>query len=157
NRAAALVWLALGRVYGEGSPDDREALARFAGRHLVGRARARVLRRLAKGPHSGVRQAVQGGVGLRMPDEVARPGRRDGPWDATGWLHGNGPRPRETRPNAFNGEPAPEAPDGRHRQGRRVQEAHGLPVVGTVGELRKLLGIRSPAQLGHLLLACAGD
>jgi hypothetical protein len=161
NRAAAHVWRALGRVYAEGTPHGREALARFAGRHLVGRARARVLRRLAKDPDLGVRRAVQREMELQLPDEVALPARRDGPWDATGWLQGNGPRPREdeagARANRFTGDPGAEGPGGRHRQGRRVQEAHGLPVVGTVGELRQLLGIRSPAQLGYLLLACDGD
>ena len=157
NRAAAYVWLALGRIYADGAPSDREALARFAGQHLVGRARARVLRRLAKDPDFGVRRVVWREMESRLPDEVALPARRDGPWDATGWLHGHGPRSREARAILFPGEAAPEAPGGRHRQGRRVQEAHGLPVVGTVGELRRLLGIRSAAQLGYLLLASDCD
>src|SRR5262249_18800067 len=138
---------------GGGAGGEGGGLAGFGGEHMVGRARARVLRRLARDTDIGVRRVVRREMESRLPDEVALPARRDGPWDATGWLHGHGPRPREDRANPFSREPAPEGPSGRHRQGRRDQEAPGLPVVGSVGELRRLLGIRSAAQLGYLLLA----
>ena len=155
NRAAAHVWRALDRFHLEGSPDERSALARFAGRHLFGRGRARILRRLAKDPDIGVRRMVQGEMESRMPDEVALPARLDGAWDATGWHYGTGLRSSEPRVNPFTSDPflgAASSRLGRHSQGRRVQEANGLPVLGTVGELRQLLGIRSEAQLGFLLL-----
>ncbi len=96
-----------------------------------------------------------------LPDEVALPARRDGAWDATGWLHGNGPPPAaRPAPTRSRGEPAPK---GRPCQvignrGQAIQKRHGLPVVGTVGELRPaFLGIRSVAQLGYLLLASDAD
>src|SRR5262249_46061346 len=44
-------------------------------------------------------------------------------------------------------------PLARHEQGSDILEANGLPVATTVAELRELLGVRSPKQLGYFLLA----
>lgn len=136
NRAGAHVWLALDRVLSGGSLRPHLALIEFASRHMVGRARDRILRRLAKAPEFPVRRAARGAIERLRPDEVALPSRKGGDWDATGWLHGIDPHGV-----------------ARHRTGTRVQEKHGLPVLGSVGALHGLLGIKTPAQLGYFLLA----
>src|SRR5262249_60991966 len=45
------------------------------------------------------------------------------------------------------------APIRRHKQGRKIQEQHGVPPLASVEKLRDLLQIRSPGQLGFFLLA----
>jgi hypothetical protein len=136
NRASAHVWLALERLYGSGQPREKGDLAEFALRHMTERARARVLRRLSKDADLRVRSRVRHLVRRGRLHEVAIPAGAEGAWDASGWLHGVVP-----------------APLARHRQGREVQLANGLPPLGTVGELRQLLGIRSVKQLGYFLRA----
>src|SRR5262249_43819379 len=64
------------------------------------------------------------------------PPGRQGDWTTEGWLKG-------TEPGRIQ----------RHRQGRRVQEKLGLPVLKNVESLRELLGIKSPSQLGWFLVA----
>lgn len=68
--------------------------------------------------------------------EVALPSRPEGDWNASGWLRGAEPG------RLF-----------RHRAGERIQAKHGLPPVANLRQLRELLGIHSPRQLGYLLLA----
>jgi retron-type reverse transcriptase len=136
NRAAAHVWLALERFYSSDDPSVRVALLRFARDHLAEEAQARICRRLAKDPAWRVRSQTRHLVERRGFREVALPLTPDGAWDATGWLQGTTDQPL-----------------ARHRQGRRVLQEHGLPVVANLAGLRKLLGIRSTRQLGYLLLA----
>jgi hypothetical protein len=103
-------------------------------------ALARVCRRLVKDADSVVRRKAQQVVRRGRVREVALPVEADGDWDATGWLRGVG-----------------DAPLSRHRQGKRVLEARGLPVIANCKQLRELLDIRSPRQLGYFLLATDAD
>jgi hypothetical protein len=140
NRASAHVWRALDAFFSSPSPSDRMALLNFALTNMVDEAQARVCRRLVKDSDVGVRRSARGVVEKRHFREVALPATPDGAWDATGWLKGT------------TGEGL-----ARHRQGRRVLESRGLPVLANVGSLRKLLGIKSSAQLGYFLLATDAD
>jgi hypothetical protein len=140
NRACAHVWLQFHAILASPAPSDRLALLHFALSHMVVEAQARVCRRLVKDPDVGVRRSARGIVERRRFREVALPATPDGDWDSTGWLKGT------------TGERL-----SRHRQGRRVLESRGLPVLSNVGALRKLLGIKSPAQLGYFLLASDAD
>src|SRR5262249_9415650 len=136
NHASACVWQALERFFAADLPLARRQLLDFAQAHMVEEAKARICRRLAKDPHARVRKAAQKLIERGDIHEVALPLGRDGDWDATGWLQGTRDR-RVTR----------------HKHGKRPQEQHGVPVLNNVGQLRQLLGIRSPAQLGYFLLA----
>jgi hypothetical protein len=136
NRAAGHVWSALERFYAFGDPAARVALFRFARDHLPEAAQAPICRRLVKDTAWRVRSLARRLVERSAFREVALPLTPDGAWDATGWLQGTVGRP------LFH-----------HRQGRRVLQEHGLPVIKDLAELRKLLGIKSPNQLGYLLLA----
>jgi hypothetical protein len=136
NRAAGHVWSALERFYASGDPSVRVALLRFACDHLPEAAQAHICRRLVKDTAWRVRSLARRLVERSGFREVALPLTPDGAWDATGWLQGTVGRP------LFQ-----------HRQGRRVLQEHGLPVVRNLAELRKLLGIKSPNQLGYFLLA----
>jgi RNA-directed DNA polymerase len=136
NRANAHVWRALDGLLASPARSVRMALLTFATAHMVEEAQARICRRLVKDPDVGVRGSARRLVEKGRFREVALPATADGAWDATGWLQGTAG-----------------APLSRHRQGRRVLEAHGLPVLSNLGELRELLGIKSPAQLGYFLLA----
>jgi retron-type reverse transcriptase len=140
NRASALVWRSLDAFFASPNPADRLVLLNFALSHMVEEAQARVCRRLVKDPDVSVRRTARRVVEKRGFREVALPATPDGAWDASGWLRGT------------TGEPL-----SRHRQGRRVLESRGLPVLNNVGALRKLLGIKSPAQLGYFLLATDAD
>jgi retron-type reverse transcriptase len=136
NRAAAHVWPLAGEILRSGSSLARERLLGFVANHLPPQAQARVFRRLVKDSDLRVRRKAARLLKRTRLHEVALPTKRHGDWDATGWLHG-----------------ATTEPLTRHPQGRRVQEQHGLPVLTNVGQLRDLLGIKSPAQLGWMLLA----
>jgi hypothetical protein len=140
NRASALLWPLLERLLAGGGPKEKCDLGGFALRHLTERARARVLRRLVKDADLRVRGPVRHMVRHGHLHEVALPAGREGDWDATGWLRGAAPGKLS-----------------RHRQGRAVQAANGLPELSTVGELRELLGIRSAKQLGFFLRATDRD
>ncbi|HEX5271200.1 MAG TPA: reverse transcriptase family protein [Gemmataceae bacterium] len=140
NRAGAYVWRHCDAIFASPNPPDRLALLHFALAHMVEGAQARVCRRLVKDPDVSVRRTARGVVEKRHFHEVALPATPDGDWDASGWLRGTG------------GDKL-----SRHRQGRRVLESRGLPVLPNVVALRKLLGIKSPAQLGYFLLATDAD
>jgi hypothetical protein len=114
----------------------RVSLLSFAEQHMVPEAQARIYRRLVKDPVGRVRTKARKLVQRARLREVALPLKSDGDWDTTGWLRGT-----------------LQAPLSRHVLGRRVQARHGLPEIGTLAELRALLGIRSPQQLGYFLLA----
>ncbi len=136
NRAAAHIWLALDHFYSYDNPSVRVRLLYFARDHLGEEAQARLCRRLVKDSSWRVRALARRLVEQQGFREVALPLTPDGPWDATGWLHGVGNQP------LF-----------RHRQGRRVLQEHDLPMIADLAELRQLLGIKSPNQLGYFLLA----
>ncbi len=140
NRASAHVWSQLETFYTSLDERDRLNLLEFAGEHLVEQARARIYRRLCKDPSIQVRRRVHRQIHQARLPEVALPSSADGAWDSTGWSHGTQGRPL-----------------ARHPQGRRVQRQLGLPEITTGAELRQLLGIRSPQQLGWLLLASDMD
>jgi RNA-directed DNA polymerase len=135
NRAAAHVWSALERFYEADDAAVRVELVRFARDHLPESGQAPICRRLIRDSawrvRSLARRLIQQG-GIR---EVALPLTSDDAWDATGWLQGT------------------DRPMSRHRQGTRVLEQRGLPVIKNLAELRKRLGIKSPNQLGYFLLA----
>ncbi len=137
NLASACVWRALDRFFVADRPQLRSDLLSFASRHMVPEALARVCRRLVKDPHHRVRHAARRLVERGKIREVALPATPEGEWGAMGWLAGL-PGDRGL---------------ARHKQGRRVQEQNGVPVLRNVGALRELLNIRSPAQLGYFLLA----
>jgi retron-type reverse transcriptase len=136
NRAAAHVWLVRERFFTAEEPALRSALLSFAVEHMAEEALARICRRLVKDADQGVRRAAQRLVHRGRIREVALPLDAEGDWDATGWLRG-----------------ATEAPLSRHKQGRRILEARRLPVIANLKQLRELLLIKSPRQLGYLLLA----
>ena len=136
NRVAAHVWGALDLFYAADDPDVRSVLLKFARDHLPETAQAYICRRLAKDSAWRVRSMARRIIEQHGFREVALPLTSDGDWDATGWLHGMVGQP------LFH-----------HRQGRRVLQENGLPVIQNLAKLRKLLGIKSPNQLGYFLLA----
>jgi retron-type reverse transcriptase len=136
NRASGHVWNALEVFYTSPDEKDRLNLLEFAHDHLVEQAQARIYRRLAKDSSIHVRRRVQRAVTQARLPEVALPRDKEGAWDSTGWTHGSQGRPLS-----------------RHPQGRRVQQGLGLPEISNVAELRQLLGVKSPQQMGWLLLA----
>jgi hypothetical protein len=140
NRASAHIWRHLDRILGSTEVTDRLHLLFFARDHLPRQALARLLRRMVKDPVAQVRRQAQRVIRMSRIREVALPAKPDAPWDQTGWTHG-----------AFTG------PLSRHEQGSRVRKRLGLPQVATLGELRKLLDIRSERQLGYFLLATDAD
>jgi RNA-directed DNA polymerase len=136
NRAAAHVWLALPQFYAADQPELRRRLVAYAGAHLPEPARARVLRRLVRDTSIAVRRRAQKMVRQCDIREVALPADPDGAWDASGWFRG-------TEENRL----------ARHRQGTRVLERLGLPVLRTLRDVREALGVKSEKQLGYFLLA----
>ncbi len=136
NRAAIGVWQAREQFFHSSSPGLRGALVNFAAEHLVEQAQARIYRRLIKDPSAKVRARVRKLIARARLREVALPLKPDGAWDPSGWAHG-----------------IVAGPLSRHEQGRRIQAQHGVPELKNVGELRALLGIVSPRQLGYFLLA----
>lgn len=136
NRANALVWERLEEFLSHPDGTARKALIRYAADHLPERALARVLRRFAKDADMEVRKQVKAAIKKTKVREVALPAKKDGDWDASGWM----------------------LPDGhpklvRRKTGRRVLEKTGVPVLKNLQQLRELLGIKSPNQLGYFLLA----
>jgi hypothetical protein len=140
NRVMARVWPLVGQVLTSGSTSAKQGLLELASAHMTPQAKARVLRHLVKDSDLGLRSKAAKRLRQARLREVALPARRDGTWDTSGWLHGI-PAGRLTR----------------HPQGRRVQLQNGLPTLSNVGQLRKLLGIKSEAQLGWFLLASDAD
>ncbi|MEK6238598.1 MAG: reverse transcriptase family protein, partial [Planctomycetales bacterium] len=86
-----------------------------------------------------VRRAVGRMIEQSDIREVALPLTADAAWDSSGWLHGTN---REL---------------SRHPQGRRIQQRQGVPTIKNLKQLRALLGINSPRQLGYFLLASDKD
>ncbi|HEY8505149.1 MAG TPA: reverse transcriptase family protein, partial [Gemmataceae bacterium] len=137
NRACVHVWRALDRFFEPAAdPGLRTQLLTFAREHMPERAQARVLRRLIKDPVTKVREFARRLVERSNFREVALPATPDGAWDPAGWARGTEGKPLS-----------------RHKQGRRVRERLGLPDLTTLSQVRKLLGVKSPSQLGYLLLA----
>lgn len=135
NHAFGYIWPRLDELL-HGTTTTRRALVAFARHHLAERARARIFRRLAKDANRDVRRTVASALRAGTIYEVALPPSQGAPWDAHGWRAG------VLHPRLF-----------KHAQGARVQKDKGVPKLQTVEDLRKLLGIRSAAQLGWLLTA----
>ncbi|HJZ53389.1 MAG TPA: reverse transcriptase family protein [Gemmataceae bacterium] len=143
NRVNMLIWEQIDALL-VALPKQRIGLIKYAQEHMPQRVLARILRRMAKDPDVEVRTTVRKTIRKAKLHEVALPQtQRDGKgwkpvgdWDATGWL---------LSPD--------KAKVTRHKTGKRVQEKNGVPVVTTLEQLRKLLGIKSPNQLGYFLLA----
>ncbi len=135
NDACVRVWRLLPQLFA-GTVGAKHSLLYFASQHMPPEAQARIYRRLAKDAVLSVRRKAQQLVQRAHLQEVALPREPEGAWDPTGWFKG-----------VVNDRL------DRHRQGRRIQEANGVPPLNNVGEMRQLLGIRSEAQLGYLLLA----
>ena len=136
NRAAEAVWPFMDRILTDGDPTTRRYLLDFAIDALPLVAAARVCRRLAKSPDLMLRDRVRKLLAAGKIREVALPGRRNGNWDATGWFAG-----------------LTDAGLARHPTGSDTQADRGVPTLLTVADVRELLGIASPAQLGYFLLA----
>jgi retron-type reverse transcriptase len=137
NRANALIWERFEAILSDPEGRNRLAFARYAAAHMPPRALARVLRRLAKDPDMSVRTPVARMIAKGKIQEVALPAKKDGDWNASGWL--------------LTEEQAKIAK--KHKTGKRVQERTGVPALATLADLRKLLNVKSPAQLGFFLLA----
>jgi hypothetical protein len=100
--------------------------------------KSRIIRRLSKDADLLVRRMVHRVILRNPPPEVALPVDPKASWDARGWAHG-------VEPGRLL----------RARQGpKKTQQSLKLPNLTTVGQLRKLLGIKSPKQMGYLLLSC---
>jgi RNA-directed DNA polymerase len=141
NRASALVWASLECFLTSPREQSRLALIAFAAEHMVEQAQARIFRRLVKDPAMPVRNRARRAIRETRIQEVALPlNTKEAGWDPTGWSQGT----QDVRL-------------GRHPQGTRVQKRAGVPPIATVADLRQLLGIRSPRQLGYLLLATDAD
>lgn len=136
NHANGKVWEQLESLLAHPTARGRIFLVNYAVAHMPPRGTARVLRRLAKDPDMEVRAAVQKAIKRAKLKEVALPQKKDGNWDATGWML-----------------PPGQSKVTRHKTGKRVQEKVGVPVVTNLEQLRKLLNIKSPNQLGYFLLA----
>lgn len=140
NHTSTLLYPELERCYQAEYHVHRVALARLAFEHFTPQARNRVLRHLAKDRSMVVRRAVQRILARSSLREVALPQTSDEAWDQSGWLAG-----------------IQDASLARHRTGRAVQKQQGVPVLANVAALRKLLGIKSPQQLGYFLRATDAD
>jgi retron-type reverse transcriptase len=136
NRANELVWERLEELLSHPHSKGRIDLVKYAADHLPERAQARVLRRLAKDPDMAVRKQVKIAIKKAKIREVALPQKKDGDWDPTGWMLPDD-HPKLTK----------------RKTGKRVQEKTGVPVIKNLQDLRNLLGIKSPNQLGYFLLA----
>jgi retron-type reverse transcriptase len=139
NRASAHVWQALESLYGA-EPRTRSVLLIFARAHMTTQAVARICRRLVKDPQMWVRNRACKLVQQFGIREVALPISAEASWDQTGWMRGT-----------------TDVDLKRHHSGKRVLERHDLPEIATVAGLRKLLAIKSEAQLGWFLLASELD
>lgn len=95
-----------------------------------------ICRQLSKHPHSTIRTKARVLAERKHPTDVALPSQPEGDWNFEGWRRGI------ERGKLL-----------RHLTGHRTLKAHALPVLNNVGELCTFLGIRSPSQLGFLLLS----
>ncbi|MFM8272865.1 MAG: reverse transcriptase family protein [Gemmata sp.] len=136
NSANKLLWPQLESILCNPNLDVRLELAYYARDHMPARACARVLRRLANDPSRAVRRFVTRAVSTTLIQEVALPAEKDGKWDPSGWLL-NEDKKRINR----------------HVGSARDQERNGVPVLRCLADVRKLLNIKSPEQLGFFLLA----
>jgi retron-type reverse transcriptase len=136
NRANELIWEQYETLVTNPEGKLRLVFIRYAIEHLPPRARARVLRRLAKDPDMEVRNQVARAIRKSKIREVSLPQEKDGDWDTSGWML-----------------PGNEKKVTRHKTGTRILKKNNLPIINTLGELRKLLNIKSKNQLGYFLLA----
>src|SRR5262249_28275598 len=138
--ACAHIWRAADQILASDDPQARSFFLAFVQSHMPPRAQARFLRLLARDPSPRLRTKVRRLLQRNPLREGALPQERTGTWDTTGWFPRTG---RETGGKGL----------ARHRQGRKIQDRTGVPPIANLGQLRKLLDIRSPSQLGWFLLA----
>jgi RNA-directed DNA polymerase len=136
NRANTLIWEQFEALLSAPDGNMRLMFARYAREHMPQRALARILRRLAKDPDMSVRTNIAYLIQRAKIQEVALPAKKDGPWNVSGWSL-SGKQVKITR----------------HKTGKRVLERTGVPPLANLEQLRKLLNIKSPQQLGFFLLA----
>ena len=117
-------------------PADRLELLHYACEFFPRENQTSTLRRLCQDPSPRVRNAAAKAVRRLHIHEVALPASASRPWDASGWS------PVVQRRGI-----------ARHPQGSRTQQSRGLPVLTRLDELRELLKIATPKQLGWLLTA----
>ena len=119
--------------------DAPNELLDHAMNHFPRFGRLRVLRRLAKHPRLSVRKRVISQLKFLQIAEVSLPQKALGDWNTQGWFAGIQER-------------------GKSFQVRTPEKLKGvLPKISTVGDLRELLKIKSPKQMGWLLLATDGE
>lgn len=134
-RAYQLVVRQLDDLLDAGFPAKRGLLT-FARKVLSPAEAAFIARRLVRDHHRDIRRSAVSLLHTKRPLDVALPATPDGDWDYTGYLRG-----------------IEKGRLDRHKGGVRRQQEQGVPTLQTVGELRELLGIASPEQLGFLLVA----
>lgn len=100
----------------------------------------RIARALLRHPHTSVRRRAVSLLRRKQPTDIGLPLEPGGEWSWQGWTRGAQPG------RLF-----------RHARGSRRQQELGVPQLANVGEVRALLGVRSPAQLGWLLTASSGE
>jgi RNA-directed DNA polymerase len=156
NQACAKVWLAKDVLLSFEASDLRSEVLAFTQAHMPPAAQARIFRRLVRDPHPAIRLRARRAVEGSRLREVSLPPTTNKPWDTAGWLRGtNGGRLFRHGPAG----PVQLSLFGtvrqffRRRSGREPVAERGLPTIANLAELRQLLGIRSPQQLGYLLLA----
>lgn len=120
----------------------RTSFLQYALAHFAPEGKALVARRMSKDPNGRVRALVYDFVANNVIAEVALPATRQSAWDPTGWLSGIARKAEQEDTDTTT-----------KRPGKTKQRRTGVPEIQTVGELRKLLKIKSRKQLGYLLLA----
>ena len=162
NQVCARVWAAKERILSDDNPGLRDQLLDFAKSHMPAEAQSRIFRWLIRDPDPIVRRNARRAIERCRLREVALPATAVAPWDTSGWLRGTtggrlmrrrAAKPADRQIGLF--ESAKRL--FRHRAGSQVTGDKGLPKIANLLELRQLLGIRSPRQLGYLLLATDKD
>lgn len=133
NIACGMVW----KAFYDDTELNKVDLIWFVRQHFTGRAKLRILRTLSKDPSLHIRRAVRHAMKAVRDQEVALPLKDGGEWTQQGWFYG---QPKRGTPTRAENEST-------------AQDRLELPKLGTVGDLRKLLGIVSTKQLGWMLLA----
>lgn len=139
NCAIRQVWQSLD-LFLCGTLGDRTALLYFAEQVMPPAGQAYVVRRLIRDRDSDVRRKAMRLLARGSFTDVGLPVRDGSDWDTTGWACG-------VEPGRLY----------RHQSGPGTQQQRGVPQIATNAELRELLGIKSQAQLGYLLLATDAD
>lgn len=136
NHASQHLWPSVPKILNHPDKTYRSQLIHFVSTHMCDAAKARILRRLSRDSHFVVRNKVRVVLQQDPLDEVALPLKPKGDWDSSGWL-------TSFKPGSLK----------KHKSGEKVQEKNGVPVLRTIEQLRKLLGIKTEKQLRYYLVA----